>query len=564
MKQIHDAVEKIAGFLRNRGAWRLLLLGIVLFQMAVIACWAGQRSNYYIDELFSFGSAHSFTFEKKDVYYVNNSPEFRYETWVENRVLKEQLVVTEAESLLRLNPLNAVRRVLLGRNYHGILNLLMAVFSPGRISAIPALVFNLLLFSLAQLVLFGIMREMTDSYSVSALAILMYGCSGMAVMTVLYVRFYMLVTLLLLLILRIHQVMWRDRSLIRCESLTILGMVLLYLAFKDSELVFVIGGALVGVYALGLLLGKQWKKAALYILTIFPVSLIYALMKTSLIDMALNPAKYAGGDGAEGWMMEKLLTVNKGRVIALIGKYLEWVSSLLFGSWYVLCSFLILILLLLEFRFLGKKKTSPAVKSGNGPRAGHRVPCPESFIWIVAAVCLIYYVFSLLVSIPAERYFMFYFPLLVILLWVFIHRLMKGIKYRKEIILAFALLTCAGITALWTVRPDRIDFIYREDRPLVEALRESGMKDVIVINTGELDSSHSIYDCIYLMPADARLYPVKKSACHIDAAECPDEMLVWIHADRIAGQYIEDLTAAGYELAELGRTHASDVYTARR
>ena len=560
MKEIHERILAAAGILESSRLRGVLLACILAAQVLVILFWAGERSNYYIDELFSFGSAHSYTLEKKEQAYINNLDEWTYEQWVDNRVLKEKLTVTERESLLSQKPFNAAFLLVKGRNYHGILNLLMSVFAPGRVTPWPAEVLNIVLFLLSQLVLFRIMKGLTGSFSVSALAVLMYGFSAMAISTVLYVRFYMLVTFLLLALLRIHQKMWEEESLLRCGLLTFIGMILLYFALKDSELVFIIGGALMGTYALGLIAGKQVKKAILYSISVFPAGLLFALLKTNFIDIILHPAKYAGGDGAEGWMTEKLLTVSSGRIISLTAKYLEWLSDLLFGSWYVMCCFIFLILILLEVRILGKKRWVPGKSDARTSPARRTSP----FILVIAAVCLIYYIFAVLVTIPAERYFMFYYPMLAILLWTLLHELTRDLKYRKELLLLCFFLTCAGAASLQFFRPEKIDFVYRGDRPAIQAVADSGVRDVIVINTGERHANHSEYECLNLLPAEARLYPVKESRHSINMADCPDEVLVWIRYGLSPELFIPDLPANGYELTPLGRTHASDIYIARK
>ena len=554
LKQLHLGIRDAAHIMDSQRAGIFLIACILLIQVAVIAFWASQRSNYYIDELFSFGSAHSYTFDRKDIMYINRSQAWQYEQWVDNCDLKEQLEVTETESLLSQPPIDGIRMLLTRRNYHGILYLLMSFFSPGEVSAAPAVGFNLILFVLTQIVLYKIMKGLTGSTAVSILTIMMYGFSGMAISTVLYIRFYMLVTLLLLLLIRIHQRMWQMESLLRCELYTLLCMVLIYFAMKDSELVFVVGGALVTAYAFGLLIRKQFKKGILYIATVFPASLYYAIAKTSFLDIALHPEKYAQGNGAEAWMTAKLLTVNRDRVVSLIFKFLGWVSDLMFGSWYVLCSFVIIILILLEGRLLGQKG-SETKDECNGKKG---------FVWVIASVCLIYYIFSLLVAIPAERYFMFYFPLLTILLWKMLYELMSGMEYRREVLICGFVLVCVGALALQLIRPEKIDFVYLEDRPLIQAVKDSGIEDVIIIYTDERDSNHSAYECINLMPDTAQLYPVESIDHQIDAGLCPDQVLVWIHYDRNPQTYLTDLLAAGYELEELGSTHASDVYIARK
>lgn len=553
MKQVQASLATLARTLGTRRARRILLACLLALQLALLLFWAGQRSNYYIDELFSFGSAHSYSFAKKDVMYINRSAQWQYGSWVDNAVLKDQLRVSGQESLLRQPPLTALRLLLTGRNYHGLLNLLQSAFAGGEVSMAPAIGLNLLLFLAAQLLLWRIMRELTGSAPVSLLCLAMVGFSGMMISTVLYIRFYMLVTFLLLALLRLHQIMWRLDSLPRCEGLTLLSMALLYLAMKDSEMMFIMGGALAASYAAALLIAGQRKKALLYALTVFPASILFALTKTNFIDIALHPASYMDGSGAEAWMTEKLLSVNRGRLVALFFKYLAWLSDLLFGSWYVLCSFMVLVLILLEVRFLGKKKTAPREK---GAAAG--------FIWVIAAVCGIYYVFAMLVAIPAERYFMFYTPLLAILLWKLLHELTAGLPARRALLLGCLVLTGLGAAALQLIRPEKIDFVYREDRPLLQAVSESGLDHAVVIYTSnDKDANHACYECLNLLPDTARLCPIREGET-VDLSQCPETLLVWLHKDREPERYVAELLEAGYTLSPLGGTHASDVYIAAR
>ena len=553
MKWIHGWINSTALKLKKNYVRGILIAGVLILQLALISFWTSQRSNYYIDELFSFGSAHSFTYDKKDIMYINRSAEWQYESWVDNGLLKKQLEVATDESLLSQTPVQGIRMLLTRRNYHGILNLLMSLFSQGKPSMIPAIVLNMILFVFAQLILYIIMKELTGSFAIAGLTIYMYGFSAMAIATVLYIRFYMLVTLLLLLLVRLHQIMWRQKNLIRCELLTLLSMVLIYFAMKDSELVFIIGASLVTAYAAALLVNKHFKKARVYIVTIFPVSLIYAETKTNFIDITLNLEKYTKGDGAEAWMTSKLLTVNKDRVISLVFKYLGWISDLLFGSWYALCCFGFIFMILLEVKLLRKKE--PAVKDEDKINNG--------FIWVIAAVCLLYYIFSLLTAIPAERYFMFYFPMLAVLFWKAFHELSRNISYRGDVLIVCFFLVVFGVASLQFFHPEKIDFVYLEDRSLIQAVKESGIEDAVVIYTDEIDSNHSIYECLNLLPDTAKLYPMKTERHHIDVSNCPDEVLVWIHYDRSPEDYVSDLLDGGYDMEKLGGTHASDVYIAR-
>ena len=555
MKRIHDLMDAIALKARSVRARRALIACLLVAQLAVMALWAAQRSNYYIDELFSFGYAYSYTFDKKDIGYIDESEAWQYERWIDNATLKRQMVVTQAESLIGLPPLEGLRRLLTRRNYFGLLNLVMYAFSPGRLNAAPGIVLNAVMFILVQLVLFRIVRELTGSFATSALAILMYGFSAIAVSMVLYVRFYTLVTLLLLLALRLHQIMWREERLPRCALMTLLSMALILLALKDSELVIIVGCALVAAYATGTLLSRQYRKAGLYIATVFPIGIYYVVRKTKFVKIALNLREYAAGaKSAEMLMADKLLNVSPARVAKFISRYIDWVRDSVFGSPFALYGLAGIVLLLLAIRL--RRERRPTARSGAGRRAG--------FVWVIAAVCAVYGVFALLAALNSKRYFMFIAPMLVVLFWKMIHELSGDTAFRGEVLAVCLVLTVVGILCQQCLRPGDIDYVYAQDRPVIRAVRDSGIEDAIVIYTDAYDSSHSTYECMNLLPETARLYPVNTTRHHIDTSACPDEVLVWARRGKRYKDYIADLTDAGYALTRLGRTHASTVYIAKK
>ena len=125
-------------------------------------------------------------------------------------------------------------------------------------------------------------------------------------------------------------------------------------------------------------------------------------------------------------------------------------------------------------------------------------------------------------------------------------------------------LTCAGGVSLQLLRPEVIENIYAEDQALIDTIRDTDIHNVVVICTDREDANHSIYDCIHLLPYEAKLYPVSREHHHIDAAACPDQILVWSNGAAPLEEYTKDLREAGYSLEVLGTTHTSVVYVARR
>ena len=537
---------------------------IVALQLLLMGYWSTQKSNYYIDEMFSMGYAHTFIHPKEDVVYINFSKEWDNEKWIENEILKDQLETTQEDSVFKLPFPNAIRKLFLGRNYMGMLNILMSFFSPGRMNRYPGIILNLVIFAATQLLLYRICRCLGGSFLASLMTVIMYGFSAMAIGLSMYIRFYAWVIFLLVTLVRLHQIMWSEIRLWKCEILSIISMFLVYFALKNSELVFIVAGGLIGFYAFGLLLTRQWKKATLYMTTIIPVSLFYAVTKTPFVDMILHPANYIGLDGPQGWMTRDLLSMSSEKLLYFVRLYKRWLDEQMTGSKYVTFAFLIILLILLEFRVFGRslageKKSSEEEKKHKEKDEIHK----KRFVWIILCTELIYLLFCFFTCLPATRYVSFLFPFFPLLLWAAIDRLSEALKRRSLVMAGCALLTVIGILS-GLLHPERIEYVYLEDRPLLVALADCKITDSVIIYTDEEDATHVVYDCVNLMPDKARVYPVQEECHHIDTDKSPNDLLIWVKNGESIRPCVEDLEANGYQIERLGKTHASDIYTAHR
>lgn len=552
MERLERKLDTFATKLNGSRSQVILVALILCFQVCLMIYWTTQKSNYYIDELFSFGSAHCFTFDKKDIGYIMDSDEWSYEEWIDNSVLKKQLEISSEESLLARPPFEGIKMLLSRRNHQGILNLLMSVFSPEKVSFYPGIIFNLFLFVFSQLLLYRICRELLNSPLMSFLAITMYGFSPMAISMVVYVRFYALVIFLVIAVVRIHQIMWRTESIAVYEVLILFSMFLIYLAMKNSELVFTFGAALILSYQTGTVIKQKWKKAICYFITVVPAGICYAYTKTSFLDMFFHPESYVNRDGPVGYLIRHLVNFNisylKNAAITLLG----WISTLLVGSWYVFCLFIFLVLVLLEIRWFG----GPHEKKPYADRLG--------FIGVILSVSIIYTIFALLTSLPEPRYMSLVFPLFAILVWKLLETLTQQLKYKNVARMTCAALALAGILVSELKYPDRIDHIYREDRAVIQKILNTDIQDAVTIFSPPRHPYHPVYECINLMPDSGRIYPLKEDQHHIDTEGFPNDVLIWYLKDQDIEPYIGDLTENGYVIEKIGSTYTSDVYTAKR
>ncbi len=558
MKPLRALMRKLQNITENRRVCKAAFLLIVTGQLLLALFWMTQRENYFLDELYSFGHAQSyFSSDPSDKDYLYDSPLWKAGTWIDNRDLKDRLEISGEESAFSQPPMKAAKKLLTGRNYHGILNILLSAFTAGRMSPYPGTVFNMVFLLFTQILLYRITREITGNTKAALLAVLMYGFSAMALDMTLYVRFYTFAIFLVMAAIRIHQIMWRTEKLWQCEALTVAAMALFYFAVRNSELTLVLSGALAGCYALGLLGRKQVRKTACYLITVIPVGLVYLLRKTRYLDIILHPENFTQDFWPLRDMADSVVALNGKGLLLTAKRLLKQISKRLFGSRYLLLCFAVIVLVLLCVRLLRRGTAEKPATSEQREKAG--------FFWVVFGVAAIYLAFAILTSLPslfAPRYCSYLYPLICLLLWAALAFLTEKEPFRNAVVFACSILTVCGII-LQQVRADP-DYIYLGDGPAIRSIRDTGIRDSVVV-FGEAEyAEFQIYDCVVLMPETGRIYPIDGAHTGISADGFPDEMLIWSLPDTDISPYVRDLTSGGYRIAQLGTTHASDVYTARR
>ena len=509
------------------------------------------KTNYMVDELYAMDSAHSYNELVRR--YINESERWTPEEWTPNAQLKELLVVDSSTSLLSRPFPEIVKRLLTKRPFMGILNVVESVFTPGEVRKTGGIGLNIVLLVLIQLLLFHLLARLDVRPEIRLLAVFMNGFTGMTMSMTMFIRFYLWIEFLVLLILLLYCRIWTEKSWKKWLPAILASDFLLYLALKDSELIFLFGGALIVFFSAALLIRRQWIKAVFHLGLVFCLSLAYVLRYTRFIDVLLHIGEYAQGGGAEGRIarnIEAFTPEMAGNNYLEIGKRIH---MYLFGAPVV--TFLILALavfLLVYGRMLKKKRPEEAVSYGSET---------NGFVIVIAVTAAAYVICTGLAGLIATRYQEIGFCLLLIVTWTVYDRLLKPVSDLRPFLAALTALTVIG--SVWTVHSGHILHLYTEDAGILAELQGRGDKNAVLIQYKD-ESRHELYECINLMPEDAKILPVTADQHKINPEECPDEMLVWILTGKKPDKYVKNLLKAGYELKLLGSTHTSDIYICRK
>lgn len=602
------------------GKWWIYAL-IMVLQILVILYWGSVKVNYNIDELYSKGYASNITGKPWNAQYITTGQDFRFREWVENAKYKEYVIVSEEERMFCESPLKAARLFLTWKNYMAFLNVAESIAGYSFVSSRPGLALNIVFFVLAEISLLALMKKLGMDDRVRALALAMFGLSRYVLSMAEYIRFYMLLTLFLLLALNLLHRLWNAetwRGIVLSEA----GVAFLaYLSYKNSELSVAFFGALFVSYAIATVLAKK-RRHILVNVIIGVAGIAYIGLMTPYIGILLHPER---ASVLEEVMREARINIS-GATFSTILDYLAWVRSmietyyfasrwifyLLFGAvticlvlhvekngkclstgsfpwiskmragtvcallgWLVLLflargsvsSILVSLMMLFLLIFLVASK---AVGKLNLFR--RRSVSPDmAYMGILLGAVLLYTVFCAMCGYTgAWRYFCFGFISLTIILWFIVDRALKTGRVQEMScsllwILAAFVIVNAGL--LFITR--NIEYMYEDERSFISRVEgHQSLNAVLFVTVGDESdrwsiSRHDLYDCVNLMSPESMIYTVNLDKYDHDKIDYPKEFVLWSHVNNDLSTVVADLEEHDYTLEELGTDHCSRAYYCR-
>ena len=522
----------------------LIYACIILVQTMILLYWANVKTNFYIDDLYSFGYASSFTGEGDDSQYITRSPEFGFNEWISNAEFKKYLILDESEKLSNTSFMNAASRMLTGRIYFGLLNIAESIAGYSCVTARPAVVLNIILFVLAEIMLVLLLKKMHMDSKMCYLALIMFGCSTYVISAVEYIRFYMLVILFLILMLMCLHDFWRtDRWNI--AVLTALGMGLLaYFSYKNSELTIPFFGGLVLSLIIISAVAKKMKQLLVSIGMVI-AGIFYVAFSTNYINVLLYPENFDIQTAGVASNASKNI-VNA--TVDTVRNFLIWVIELFethyFGSYRFIFMFLGIVTICLVFMADKRNNNWFHIEwkkiSFNNVRPivfysliswlvifevakylGHSIYIcklilfliviiggmdligivPEhkkylsmiklvknplggnaGYILVILGAVAIYTVFSAAAGyIGVWRYYVFGFISITIIFWYITDRIMKTAVLKKHNKVIYRILTVfVIISALMPFKERKVEFMYEDEKNFLNAVEDNSSLDVVL------------------------------------------------------------------------------------
>lgn len=530
---------------------------LLMIQCLYMVYWGNQKGGYYVDEFFSYDNAHYISASTPDRVKLYDADYMEYNQWFPVSELKSTLTVQREEALFHDSFSYNVNRLIKGDGhaYTSILNYVEAIFFDGELNWWSAISLNIIFFIGTQFFLYALVMRISRRRSTALLAMAMYGFCGMAVSMLVYVRFYMYATMLVTLFTYLHVRMWEDASHKKNILWEILSLPVLYLAFGLSPLCAGYGGALIFCFTVGLLICRRWLQAAYYAVPILGGGGLYAYFKTDYVDIFFNPqgTLESGKLGAAASSLaENLATLNLYSVRGRIVDFSHIVCRFLFGHAVIVVVFLVIFLaaVLLHIRERHKSiqnREMPSEETGSYEM--------KAMACILTGTVLIYAMISVALALTAIRYNSFIFPelaacsVLLVTMW--------GKERQSRWIITGILSVAIAGEVFFTCSIPRVENLYREDKPGVQAIREHLGIDSVVVDYKWDDKV--MYECLAYTDENTQvMFVTDQNADYAGLGR--DTILLWQTVNR-GLDVMDDILESGYTgIEEIGRTHESVVY----
>ncbi len=536
----------------------LFYASIIVIQVLVVLYWASCKENYYIDELYSLRCAQGFIRGLDEVYYITDGPDFKFNEWNDNSVLKSYLIMSPGHRVFDVPLGVALRKLLLGKTYWGLLNIVESIAEFHFVSVIPAILLNVLFFAVFQISLICLMKNLKMDIKVQYLFLAVIGFCGYMISLAVYIRFYMFAMMLMIILLNCFYRLWSADTWRKVVLWETLMLIVAYFSYKNSEFFIPFIGAYMFSFLIALLARKKWKQLFINI-GLFISAFIYVAFNTILFKVLINPHEYAGIYDQYSRKAQNIRNISIARASETIVWLFKLFRDALFGSSVTLCVAIgALIAWLIVIDVLGERKES-SVKE--------RYSDETVYVFVLVGAIVIYSAFIVLVELNIWRYYCYAFVAITVVIWYAVDRKMKRIdddRFRKALtrIITVLVITCAVTPFIYR----NIEYIYEDERTFIDKVKDNRFLDVVLfVDTEDGNiSKHDTYDCVNMISSEQKIYVADYTNYGNHHIEYPDVFMLWSHCDNDLSVIKEDLNQSGYSVDDMGRDHCSQVFFCKK
>ena len=580
---------------------------IMIIQLFAIMYWADCKTNYHVDELYSMGYADGI-FSGHDYWVkITDSDDFAWSDWISASDLKKYLMLSENEEIFNASFSRVIKVLLTERSYFGFLNLSESVVNSPK----AGVVLNLFFFVMAEIALIALMQKLHMDETIRFLSMAMFGFSVYILSSAIFIRFYMFIIMLLLILLNACYRVWDSDDWVRIILNELLILALVYFSFKNSELVIPYFTTLWACFVIASL-AKKKRKQSVTGLAVCAFGIIYIATQTRILSVLLRLGNNQNADSVwEGSRDSIVESVNNLSTYTIMDFFM-WIKGLFethyFATRPVLYILLCAVTLCLIFTFVPEGQYSVDVKRinpvaiaalvfwlgvfglsfvlGHGKEiSGVMIYCVLIIIFVqsiglkikkfapelsadslyvlilcIAAVASI--IFGGLCSFRIWRYYCYGFVSLTIVFWYVIDRVLKRptLAHSRHSVIV-VLVIFVFINSILPFKTRNVEYIFEDERDLIRSINEMGDVDVVLFLTDDDGlSKHTLYDYVNIANDNSKILINNLDKYEFKSMDYPDKFILWAHSETDMDSVVDDLESRGYEVNELGTDHCSRIY----
>lgn len=192
----------------------LIVAIVIMLQMFVAALYMNNKQGMFIDEFYCYAGAHN------ALLYSQGEPEFRvstdenwYNTWNSKEDFLRYFEVRGDESILRHSPAELKSKLKTNVLYYILLNVVESLQPDPAQTKWSGFILNSFFFVIHQIVFFLIGKEIFCDKRKAMVPMIIYGFSAGGITLYTYIRFYLMKSLLCLLIAYFHIKLFKWRNI---------------------------------------------------------------------------------------------------------------------------------------------------------------------------------------------------------------------------------------------------------------------------------------------------------------------------------------------------------------
>lgn len=536
----------------------ILFCIIVAIQVMVMIYWGNQKSNYYWDEFYTFHNA-AYLFQDTDEIGKHIDNYVRYGEW--DSVNRLKMLFAVSGNIDKID-VRHILNVISVYPYAVMLNLVESLAFRGVMIKWAGIALNIGLFILVQFILFRLANGMFDNPIFAVLPVLLYGFSGMAVSMVVFVRNYMFLTLMLMVITWSLYKIWCEEKILKVLAYDVVIALCVVPSFKESPITafYLIG--LFGAVTIGWILDRQYRKLLSFSLPGVLVGGYILLFKTRYIREILM---FASGKEielteADNYLIQRLFSINGEAINHRVRYAIDMVDWYLLGDKLIMLCWLVLVFGLLivlgVFHRHNIEESRPCFCNLDTKRMLFN--WRGKYFHILWATVIFFFVLAVMFGLEEIRYYSFVFPEVALCIVGVVVTSSKNISNnsivaKRVVLSSMCIFILMGSVA--TQKIPRIENVYSQDKGIKEHVRSTGLVNVV-----QDRGNFVLQNAVEYALEEQKIYIL--NGCEYDYDSLPEEFLLWTdHEDNWStGKLIE----ADYKVELFDRTWVADVFRCER